>query len=413
MRLVSILSHNRKMVLAAIGAVALTVAPAASLLAAGKEKPQKIDYSFTPPAPQNQTWVVADTKSTGCISCHTDSDQKTMHTTPAVVLGCTDCHGGDASVNGDNKWGKSSLPYMDALTKAHVLPKYPESWHWPSSANPKRSYGLLAKESPEFVRFVNPSDYRVARESCGACHMEVIEASERSLMATGAMLWGGAAYNNGIVPFKNYVFGEAYTRDGKPATIKSPGNPHGTVTEEQKKRGALPILYPLPTWHTVPPGDVFRVFERGGRNVNTQFPEIGLPNIGGIIQRLEEPGRPDLKQSNRGPGTGLRVAIPVLNIHKTRLNDPFMWFMGTNDQPGDYRQSGCAGCHVVYANDREPRHSMIWAKYGRDGQTKTVDPTIRNLKEGEQPVGKFGTYDAAHGQKHYDDEQTKERTSIR
>ncbi|MEH6828654.1 hypothetical protein [Parasphingorhabdus sp.] len=369
------------------------------LFAAGDEKPQKVEYRFTPPAPQNQTWDEAEAQSVGCQSCHTDSDQKTMHETPAVVLGCVDCHGGDASVVGDNKWGKNSLAYMDALTKAHVLPKYPESWHWPSSANPKRSYGLLNKESPEFVRFVNPSDYRVARESCGACHMDIIEASERSLMATGAMLWGGAAYNNGIVPFKNYVFGEAYTRTGEAATIKSPGNPHGTVTDAQKKRGALPILYPLPTWHTVPPGDIFRVFERGGRNINTQFPEIGLPNIGGIIQRLEEPGRPDLKQSNRGPGTGLRVAIPVLNIHKTRLNDPFMWFMGTNDQPGDYRQSGCAGCHVVYANDREPRHSSIWAKYGRDGQTQTVDPTIRNLKEGEHRFASFGTYDASHGAK--------------
>ena len=90
----------------------------------------------------------------------------------------------------------------------------------------------------------------------------------------------------------------------------------------------------------MPPGDLFRVFERGGRNIGTQFPEIGLPNPPGQIQRLEEPGRPDIRQSNRGPGTGLRVAIPVLNIHKTRLNDPFMWFMGTNDQPGDYRTFG-------------------------------------------------------------------------
>ncbi len=244
-----------------------------------------------------------------------------------------------------------------------------------SSANPQRSYALLAKEAPEFIRFVNPSDYRVVRESCGACHIEIIEASERSLMATGAMLWGGAAYNNGIVPFKNYMFGESFTRDGKPAMIKSaatePGAAHGTVTEAEKARGALPVMYPLPTWHIIPPGDIFRVFERGGRNINPTFPEIGLPNSVGIIQRLEEPGRPDLKQSNRGPGTGLRVAIPVLNIHKTRLNDPFLWQMGTNDQPGDYRSSGCAACHVVYANDREPRHSLVYAKYGRDGQTIT------------------------------------------
>jgi hypothetical protein len=71
----------------------------------------------------------------------------------------------------------------------------------------------------------------------------------------------------------------------------------------------------------------------------------------------------------------------VLNIHKTRLNDPFMWFMGTNDQPGDYRHSGCAGCHVVYANDREPRHSLGYSEHGRDGQTATVDPTIASLTE--------------------------------
>jgi hypothetical protein len=122
----------------------------------------------------------------------------------------------------------------------------------------------------------------------------------------------------------------------------------------------------------IPPGDVFRVFERGGRNIQHAVRRIGLPNPSGIIQRLEEPGRPDLKQSNRGPGTGLRVAIPVLNIHKTRLNDPFTWFMGTNDQPGDYRHSGCTSlprdlrqrprtapqpdlCHATAATGRRSR----------------------------------------------------------
>ncbi|MEM9233835.1 MAG: hypothetical protein AAGA69_06300, partial [Pseudomonadota bacterium] len=210
-----------------------------------------------------------------------------------------------------------------------------------------------------------------------------------SLMATGAMLWGGAAYNNGILPFKNYILGEAYTREGEAAILLGPGNPPGTVTDAQAARGVLPFLAPMPTWHTVPPGDVFRVFERGGRNIITQFAEVGLPNPLGQIQRLEEPGRPDLRQSNRGPGTGLRVAIPVLNIYKTRLNDPFTWFMGTNDQPGDYRTSGCASCHVVYANDREPRHSLTFAKYGRDGKTYTADPTIPKDEKGHPIQHKF------------------------
>ncbi len=364
----------------------LALVPGA-LLASSGEAPQAVTYAFAPPAPPSQTSAEAATKSAGCLSCHSKSDAASMHKSDAVVLGCTDCHGGNAGVALEDKALKQGDPaYLAVLRRAHVLPRFPEAWHWPSSANPKRSYTLLNREAPEFVRFVNPSDYRVARESCGACHMEVIEAAERSIMASGAMLWGGAAYNNGIVPFKSYAFGEAYTRDGEPAKIVSPGDPHGTVTPAQKARGALPVLYPLPTWHVIPPGDVFRVFERGGRNVSTQFAEIGLPNLTGAIQRLEEPGRPDLKQSNRGPGTGIRVAIPVLNIHKTRLNDPFMWFMGTNDQPGDYRQSGCAACHVTYANDREPRHSSVWAPYGRDGQTATVDPAIAGKTESGHPI---------------------------
>lgn len=362
-----------------LGLVLTTLAmPSGPASAAGGEKPVTRDYSLVaaPAAPAQQSIAAVQAKSAGCYSCHVKTDAPTMHVSPAVQLGCTDCHGGNAKVMGNPDLPHGDPAYVAAREKAHVLPRFPDSWHYPSSANPPRTYTLLNKEAPEFVRFINPGDYRAARESCGACHMPVIEASERSLMATGAMLWGGAAYNNGIVPYKNYLFGEAYTRDGQPAKLVSPGSPAGQLTERQKARGALAALYPLPRWNVIPPGDIFRVFERGGRNISTQFAEVGLPNPTGSIQRLEEPGRPDLKQSNRGPATGLRVAIPVLNIHKTRLNDPFTWFMGTNDQPGDYRHSGCTSCHVIYANDREPRHSLIYAQHGRDGQTITVDPTI-------------------------------------
>ncbi|MCP3729938.1 hypothetical protein M9978_05795 [Sphingomonas sp. MG17] len=347
-----------------------------SILASDAEKPVKRVYVKAPPAPALQSLAEADAKSAGCNSCHIKTDAPTMHMSSAIRLGCTDCHGGNAAVSGDASLPHDHPAYVAAREKAHVLPRYPKSWHYPSSANPQRSYTLLNREAPEFVRFVNPGDYRVARESCGACHMPVVEAAERSLMATGAMLWGGAAYNNGIIPYKNYIFGEAYTASGEPAKLVSPGDPPGELTEGQKNRGALAALYPLPRWNVIPPGDIFRVFERGGRNIGTQFAEVGLPNPTGSVQRLEEPGRPDLKQSSRGPGTGLRVAIPVLNIHKTRLNDPLMWFMGTNEQPGDYRNSGCTGCHVIYANDREPRHSLTYAQHGRDGQTVTSDPTI-------------------------------------
>ncbi len=192
-----------------------------------------------------------------------------MHANEAVVLGCTDCHGGSADVFVPTGAKKSDEPYREAMERAHVQPLYPEAWHYPHSANPERSYTLLNKESPEFVRFVNPSDYRVARESCGACHLSIIQAAERSLMATGAMFWGGAAYNNGILPYKNYILGEAYTRDGEAASLKSPGEVKPWMTLE---RGILPQLFPMPKWEVIPPADIFRVFERGGRNINNIFP---------------------------------------------------------------------------------------------------------------------------------------------
>jgi hypothetical protein len=381
-RIVSLLRRDVRWIAGAALLLAFAaLLPATRSFASESEKPVARTYPVFADAPQSQPPETARAKSEGCIDCHTASDTLTMHKSEAVVLGCTDCHGGNPAVRSAAGLKADDPTYVAARDKAHVLPRFPASWGWPKSANPKRSYTLLNREAPEYIRFVNPSDYRVARQACGACHLDVIEAAERSLMSTGTMLWGGAAYNNGILPYKNYITGEAYTKHGEPAKLLSPGTPPGTVTPQQAARGALPLLYPLPTWQVTPPGDIFRVFERGGRTIGSQFAEIGLPNPSGSIQKLEENGRPELKQSNRGPGTGLRVAIPVLNIHKTRLNDPYMWFMGTNDQPGDYRNSGCAGCHVIYANDRDPKHSLGWATYGRDGQTGTKDPTIASLME--------------------------------
>lgn len=347
-----------------------------------------IDNNTAPPAPEKQTVREAAAKSAGCVTCHTASDRHTMHANPAVILGCTDCHGGTARVQKPQKAeynGAGAKEYLDAMSHAHLLPRFPEKWNAPDSSNPKGSYTLLNQESPAFVRFMNPSDYRVAREACGACHLSVIQAAERSLMATGAMFWSGAAYNNGILPFKRGVLGEAYTRDGEPASLTNPVTP----TQWMIEKGIVARFYPLPAWETVPPADIFRVFERGGRVIGSQFPEVAIPNSQGKVQVLDEPGRPDIKQSNRGPGTGSRIAVPVLNITKTRLNDPMMWFLGTNEQPGDYRSSGCAGCHVVYANDRSPSHSGPYAQFGHDGTSVTADPTIPKGKSGHPVKHEF------------------------
>ena len=300
-----------------------------------------------------------------------------MHRSRAVRLGCVDCHGGNASMRVPEGSPRASEPYTQARRQAHVQPRFPEAWK--TSANPVRSYTLLNREHADFIRFVNPGDLRVAQETCGGCHADEVRQVKSSLMTTSAVFWAAAAYNNGIVPFKHAQFGEAYGRDGVAQRITL--DPPPTAAERQK--GVLPFLLPLPRWEVVPPGDNFRAFEDGGRLIPSFFPDLANPNP------LEEPGKPDIRQSNRGLGTGLRISVPLLNLHKTRLNDPHLSFLGTNDQPGDYRSSGCTACHVVYANDRDPSHSGPYARYGHLGRSATADPTIPRDESGHPITHEF------------------------
>jgi len=303
----------------------------------------------------------ARANSVGCVSCHTKTDEATMHPSGTVTLGCATCHGGDPKVSVTAGLAAESLEYQAAKKKAHPRPRVPDLWK--SSANPERAYTAWMRETQAYIQFVNPGDLRVADQTCGRCHAAEVRNVRTSMMTTGALLWQAALYNNGGTPYKNARYGESYAPDGTPQRLQAFPPP---TPDEMKTKGWLPSLEPLPRWEVTQPGNVLRAFERGG----TKKAEIGNPT------KAEEPGRPDVKLSDRGFGTALRTDPVFLGLQKTRLLDPLLSFPGTNDQPGDYRGSGCTGCHVVYANDRDPAHSAQYAPFGNDGRTQTVDPTI-------------------------------------
>ena len=329
-------------------------------------------------APDNQTLAEVTAKDRGCVSCHGGIEP--MHVSPSVRLACVDCHGGQQGVVRDAAWEKGSEPYQRAQEQAHVQPTFLELWTDEtgrlSSKNPERSYALALREAAEFIRFVNPGDLRVAREACGACHVEQVNAVLKSPMTTSAIFWVAAGYANGIVGQKSAFLGESYGRDGEAQGITH----QAPLSARDKARGAVESVVPLPRWEIMQPGEYFRAFEKGGLLNPSFFPEIGNPNP------LDEPGRPDIRLSERGRGTGARISPAIVNLHKTRLNDPHLSLFGTNDHPGDYRSSGCTSCHVVYANDRDPVHSGLWADFGHTGRSDTADPTIcgeRDVAAGE------------------------------
>jgi len=323
--------------------------------------------------PQNpvrgQSQEEADRKSSGCISCHTATDEPTMHPSKGVHLGCTDCHGGNVSVSVASGTAPFSPEYKAAKEKAHVQPR--QAFFKNRTTIPERAYAEWLKESAEYVKFVNPGDLRVAPETCGTagCHPSETRAVATNMMTHVGFLWGAALYNNGGFPYKNTRFGESYDRDGVPQALKTIPPP---TLEETRTKGVIPELTPLYRWEISQPGNVLRVFERGGSKKG----ELGNPT------RQELPGKPDDKLSDRGLGTELRTDPVFLGLQKTRLLDPILSFPGTNDHPGDYRSSGCSACHVIYANDRDLAHSGPYAPFGHLGYSASADPTIPKNESG-------------------------------
>ncbi len=302
----------------------------------------------------------------GCLNCHGQIEP--MHETKSgkleegkdgQKLSCTFCHGGNPAERTNKE-------------VAHVQPRYPEEWKrngQRTGANPERTNTLLARESREFVRFINPGDLRVVETTCGTCHGGENYAVANSMMRHGAMLWGAALYNNGGFPIKDTRFGESYSEvRGAPERLIQQGD---IKPEVMTLSGILPFIDPLPRWEISQPGNVLRVFERGGK----RRLEVGLPD------REEEPGKPDKGLSPRGFGTAQRTDPVYLGLQKTRLLDPTLNFLGTNDFPGDYRSSGCTACHVIYANDSSALHSgKELAQFGNRGTTQTADTSFNNVR---------------------------------
>jgi hypothetical protein len=322
-------------------------------------------------------------KLEGCVTCHgliepmhkygTETLEKLKDGHDAVGLSCTGCHGGNPI---PRKSSEDPKDIERAKNEAHVRSKFPAEWKRDgkyTGANPERTNTLLARESWEFVRFINPGDIRVAAQTCGngGCHTHEAETRNvaRSMMAHGAMLWGAALYNNGGFPLKDARFGESYSENGGSQTLIQ--NPKPSL-EEKRTKGLLEFLDPIPRWEISQPGNVLRVFERGGK----RRLEVGLPD------REEEPGKPDKGLSPRGLGSAQRTDPVFLGLQKTRLLDPTLNFLGTNDHPGDYRSSGCTACHVIYANDREKSHSEPYQQAGNSGFSQTADTNIPKNESG-------------------------------
>jgi hypothetical protein len=71
-------------------------------------------------------------------------------------------------------------------------------------------------------------------------------------------------------------------------------------------KGVVPFLDPLPRFEMTQPGNILRIFERGGKPAA----EVGIPNI------FEDNGRPRARLSDRGLGTKNRTDPVFVSLNK-------------------------------------------------------------------------------------------------
>lgn len=182
-----------------------------------------------------------------------------------------------------------------------------EQAHVRPRVTPPNDERLLPRDfDPAWVQFVNPSDLRVVGRTCATCHTNECDDLYKSLHATTAGHLSDSLYENG------------YSRD---------------------KRTRYSI---------------FPVKDQDGRIGEHGYAEIAAFPAADDRSRRDE------------------LAGHVADLGRKSCMQCHLWSIGTAvrgrlGQDGNYRGSGCAACHVTYADD---------------GIARSADPTVDRFEPG-------------------------------
>ena len=235
-------------------------------------------------------------------------------------LTCTGCHGGTADATtretahvaipaqwqvGSLQFGRPNLQYYWNYNTLFGVENFPGGLQW--------------------LRFRNPSDLRVADQSCGkasGCHQDRVENVIRSVMATEV----------GLV-------GTAQTRSGIRRSLIRPGGEYKYDT--------------------------------------TEGMTIGQPTLSSLAYDTQNSANnpvgsmPSLRQfrvENREPfGINVTQTDLLKEIYDKQCGDCHLGNAGQNNRYADFRSSGCASCHMPYALDGRSRST--------DTQIQKNEPT--------------------------------------
>jgi len=219
----------------------------------------------TPGTPQSP---IGPSGYPGCLRCHEFIENASQNMF-GMNLDCVFCHGGD--------------PYGKTKQQSHVQ---------------SNGAALMDKTVPpfdddlEYQRFLNPSNLRVADQSCSLCHGTIVSDVTKNMMSTTAGHFAGGLYLNNVVDTKTPIYGNKDVVDAD---------------------GYVPLA-------------------EGA--------------VASLIELLEYD--PTADQSLYSTHY---AAVPAQACARCHLWSRGKGYRGAVGAEGTYRADGCAACHMPYAND--------------------------------------------------------------
>ncbi len=235
-------------------------------------------------------------------------------------LTCTGCHGGTADAT-TRETAHVAIPQQWQVGSAQFgRPNLRYYWDYNTLYGVERFPGGL-----EWLRFRQPSDLRVADQSCGkaaGCHQDRVENVKRSVMATEVGLVGVSQSRSGL---RRSIVRQLGVAEYKYDTVEGMTLGGDTLTS--------------------------LAYVQGGDNPMGSMPSITR-----------------FKVDNReGFGVALQQRDLLKEIYDKQCGDCHLGNNGQNNRYADFRSSGCAGCHIPY--DLDGRSSSS------DQQISKTEPT--------------------------------------
>lgn len=159
------------------------------------------------------------------------------------ALACADCHGGDPAA--------TTIETAHVTTTTSFNPSSPGGREEGGQILANPTLAALDDLDPAVLKFLNPSDYRVVRDTCGSstlgagnCHTRITDASTLSTHATlagqlaGGLYFGGLEDGDARYGVRDIVNPLASDRPGTVAALgRFPADPSGMQSQDTVPQG--------------------------------------------------------------------------------------------------------------------------------------------------------------------------------